>query len=269
MPSLKKAVVPAAGLGTRLYPMTKQQPKEMLSIGGRPMIYYAVLEGAVSGLEQMYIVLNKRKRSVRHYLESEKLEKDLQEHGKGERIAIPHITFVDQPFPLGSGEAIYRTKEIIGEEPFALIMPDFLLYGTSPALTQMIPLYERFRLDIVGVLAIGAMEAEGFGNVGIFKPTPLQEGIVEVRGVSEKSKDPLLLEEGKTIHKTIGRCILGPHFFSYLERMRWEKGEWDDAPAFRAMCTERRVIGKILEGTAFDVGNPIGYRAAAEKFESS
>ena len=93
------------------------------------MIYYAMLEGAISGLEQMYIVLNKRKHSVRHYLESEKLEKDLQEHGKGERIAAPNITFVDQPFPLGSGEAIYRTKEIIGEEPFALIMPDFLLYG--------------------------------------------------------------------------------------------------------------------------------------------
>lgn len=98
--------------------------------------------------------------------------------------------------------------------------------------------------------------------MGIFHPTPLEEGIVEVHESSAKSKEPLLLEEGKTIHKTIGRCILGPHFFSYLESVRSLKGDWDDAPAFRLMCKERKVIGKILEGKAFDVGNPTGYHAA-------
>ncbi len=266
MKSIKKAVVLAAGLGTRLHPITKGRPKEMLPIGGRPMIYYAVHEAALSGLEHLYLLINKRKPSLRRYLESENLENDLGNDKKGTKLTIPHITFIDQPAPLGSGEAIYRTKDMIGQEPFALMMPDFLLFGSSPALSQMIPLYERFRRDIVGVLALGAEEAERFGNVGIFQPTLSDQDVVEVHGISKKLKTPLMPEDGKTIHKAIGRCIFGPHFFSYLERVRPLKGEWDDAPAFRALCMERKVMGKILEGTGFDVGNPIGYRAAKEKF---
>jgi UTP--glucose-1-phosphate uridylyltransferase len=262
MKTIRKAVVPAAGLGTRLRPGTKGQPKEMLPIGGRPMIYYTVHEAALSGLEHLYIVINKRKPSLRRYLESEKLETDLQREGRGNRVSIPRITFIDQPAPLGSGDAIYRAKEMISQEPFALMMPDFLLFGSPPALSQMIPSYERVRKDVVGVLILGSTEAEGFGNVGIFQPTPLEEDMVEVRGISEKLKTPLMLENGKKIHKAIGRCIFGSHFFSYLKRVRTLEGEWDDAPAFRALCKERKVMGKILEGTGFDVGNPIGYRAA-------
>lgn len=267
MQAIEKAVIPAAGLGTRLYSLTKGQPKEMLPIGGRPMIYYALLEGALSGLKHLYIVINKGKPSLRHYLESEKLEYDLGSDKKANKILLPPLTFIEQPVPLGSGEAIYRTKEVVGKEPFALMMPDFLLAGSSPALPQMMPLYERFGQDIVGVLTLRAREAEGFGNVGICKPAPLEKDLFEVRGISKKLKAPLVLEEGKTIYKTIGRCILGPHFFSYLERVRPEQGEWDDAPALRAMCDERKVIGKILEGTGFDLGNPMGYRAAKERFE--
>lgn len=260
MPKIRKAVVPAAGLGTRLHPMTKGRPKEMLPIGARPMIYYAVREAALSGLEHLYLVINKGKPSLRQYLESERFKNDL-----GSKLTLPHIEFIDQPAPLGSGEAIYRTKEMIGEEPFALMMPDFLFFGSSPALSQMIPVYEWVRKDIVGVLTLGAKEAEGFGNVGIFHPTPWEKDIVVVRDLSKKVKDPLVLEEGETIYKTIGRCILGPHFFSYLEKVRPLQREWDDAPAFRAMCEERKVMGKILQGTGFDLGNPMGYRAAKEK----
>lgn len=254
MPKIRKAVVPAAGLGTRLHPMTEARPKEMLPIGGRPMIYYAMREAALSGLQHIYIVLNKKKPSLRSYLESGQFEDHC-------------ITFIDQPVALGSGEAIYRVKEMIGEEPFALIMPDFLLFGSSPALSQMMRIYERFEQDIVGVVCLGKTEAEGFGNVGIFQPTPWEKDTLIVRDISKKVKDPLVLEEGETIYKTIGRYILTPPFFSYLEKVRPLQGEWDDAPAFRAMCEERKVIGKILEGKGFDVGNPIGYRAANEKFE--
>ena len=195
MQTIKKAVIPAAGLGTRLHTLTQGRPKEMLSIGGRPMIYYTVHEAALSGLEHLYIVINKGKPSVQRYLESEKLETDLQGEGKGNSVSIPRITFIDQPAPFGSGDAIYRTKEMIGKEPFALMMPDFLLFGSSPALSQMIPSYERFRKDIVGALILGLMEAEGFGNVGIFQPTPLEEDIVEVHGISEKLKTPLMLKK--------------------------------------------------------------------------
>lgn len=226
------------------------------------MIYYTVHEAALSGLEHLYIVMSKRKASLRRYLESDNLETDLQREGSGNKVSIPRITFIDQPAPLGSGDAIFRTKEMIGQEPFALMMPDFLFFGSSPALVQMIPSYERFRRDMIGVLLLGSEQAEGFGNVGVFQPTPLEEDIVEVHGISEKLKTPLMLENGKKIYKAIGRCILGSHFFSCLESVRPLEGEWDDSHALRALCRERRVMGKMLQGTGFDVGNPIGYRAA-------
>jgi len=267
MQKVKKGVIPAAGQGTRLYPMTRVQPKEMLPIGGRPMIYYAVFEAALSGIEEVYIVINRDKDSLRHYIEWGELDKDLQKGGGAERICSPHITFVDQAAPLGSGEAIYRTREMVGEEPFALMMPDYVFFGSYPALAQMIPLYERFKQDIVGVLILRAREAKGFGNVGILKATELEQGVVQVHGFSGKSKAPLILEEGETILKLVGRWILGPHFFSYLERVRGGKEEWDDAPALQLLSQERKVIGKVLEGTGFDVGNPIGYRMAREKFD--
>jgi UTP--glucose-1-phosphate uridylyltransferase len=261
MHMVKKGVIPAAGLGARLYPMTETQPKEMLPIGDRPMIYYAVLEAALSGLEEIYIVINERKDSLRHYLQGGGLEKDLQQEGG---VCAPHVTFVDQPSPLGSGEAIYRTREMMREEPFALMMPDFLLFGSQPALVQMIPLYERFRQDIVAAITLEAREAKGFSNVGIVQATQLEQGIVEVHSFSGKSKDPLILKEGETILKLAGRWILGPHIFSYLDRPRDWKEEWDDAPALQRMTHERPVIGKVLAGRAFDVGNPLGYRAAKE-----
>ena len=233
------------------------------------MIYYALLEAVLAGLEHLYIVLNKRKEALRQYLELKKWERNLAKEAKPGRVYAPRLTFVDQPSPLGSGEAIYRTKEMVGNEPFALIMPDFLLFGASPALVQMETLFYRFKKDTVGVLSLNASEAKGFGNVGLFQPVSLDQGVAQVQGISSKSKAPLIIKEGKTIHKTIGRCILWPHFFSYLERCRSEKGEWDDAPAFQSMCEEKTVIGKILKGAGFDAGNPTGYRAAKKKFESS
>jgi UTP--glucose-1-phosphate uridylyltransferase len=268
MQKIRKGVIPAAGLGTRLYPLTKEQPKEMLPVGGRPMIYCALLEALLSGLEQLYVIVNKDKTSLRHYLEGGKLYRDLREDLRARKIGPPQITFVDQPVPLGSGEAVYRTKDMIGDDPFALMMPDFLLIGPHPALGQMIPLYEQYQRDIVGVLTVGAKEAEGFGNVGIFQGTHLEPGLVEVHSFSGKSKHPLILNEGQNILKLAGRWILGPHFFSYLERTRDENRAWDDNPALRLLTQERHAIGKPLEGSGFDVGNPIGYRAAKEQFEA-
>jgi UTP--glucose-1-phosphate uridylyltransferase len=246
--------------------MTRANPKEMLPIGGRPMIYYTVLEAALSGLEELYVVVNNQKKALCRYLEGGGLEKDLQEANEG--LTPPLITFVDQPVPLGSGEAIYRTREMIGQDPFALMMPDRIFIGSRPSLAQIIPTYERFHQDTLGILPVDAGQAKGFGNVGLLEVGQLDQGIVEIHGFSSKSKDPLVLEEGKTILKFAGRAIFGPHFFTYLEKTRATREEWDDTPAIKAMCQERKVLGKILEGTGFDVGNPIGYSAAHDQFNT-
>ncbi len=249
--------------------MTGIHPKEMLPIGDKPMIYYTVLEAALSGLEEIYVVLNKYKDTLRHYLEGEGLSRDLREETEKKGLRSPVITFVEQPSPQGSGEAIYRTKGMVGEEPFALMMPDRILLGSYPALAQLIPVYERFKRDTLGILRLEEGQARGFGNVGILQVKQLEHGIVKVQGFSSKSKDPLLLERGQTALKFAGRGIFMPHLFSYLEKTGGGPEEWDDTHAIQAILRDRRVLGKVLEGTGFDVGNPIGYRSANEMVTSS
>jgi len=227
------------------------------------MISYAIQEAALSGLEELYIVINEHKSALRRYLESEDLAEAIRSDWRGQAVLLPTLTFVDQPMPLGSGEAIYRARALIGEEPFALMMPDFIFFGRTPALAQMIPLYERFDRDIVGLIEVRGKEAEGFGNVGIVQGPEQEPGIVAIQGMSEKIPNPLILREEERVLKAVPYWILGPHFFDYLERTRaTDGGEWDDTPALQLLCKERKVLGKILEGRGFDAGNPLGYEAA-------
>jgi UTP--glucose-1-phosphate uridylyltransferase len=257
---LRKVIIPAAGMGTRMESLTQGIPKEMLPIGGRPMIFYAIQEAVLSGLEELYIIINSRKDTLRSYLESVDMREDIQE-SHGQDIPYLRLTFIDQPTPVGSGDAIYRARELIGDEPFALMMPDFILFGDIPPLGQLIPLYERFECDVVGLLLLQGEEAKGFGNVGIVQGEKEEPGIVSVRSLSGKVSDPLIIKEDEQILKAAPRWILGPYFFSYLERTKGE-GEWDDTPALQMLCGEREVLGKILEGRGFDVGNPVGFQSA-------
>jgi len=258
---LRKAIIPAAGMGTRVQEMTHGLPKEMLPIAGRPMISYAIQEAALCHLEELYIVINEHKGVLRRYLESEDLAIAIRPKRRGQAVSLPRLTFIDQPLPLGTGEAIYRARALIGQEPFALMMPDFVLFSRTPSLAQMIPLYERFGDDIVGLIEVRAKEAEGFGNVGIVQGQEQEPGIVAIRDITGKSAGPLILREGEQVLKAVPRWILGSHFFEYMEKTKG-KGEWDDTPAFQLLCTERKVLGRILEGRGFDAGNPLGYEAA-------
>lgn len=241
--------------------LADDQPKEMLLIGGRPMISYAIQEAALSGLKELYIVINARKASLRRYLESEALQGALRSGERDRDISLPRLTFVDQPTPAGSGDAIYQVRELIGGEPFALMMPDFVFFGDTPALSQMISLYGHCERDIVGLLTLQGREGEGFGNVGIVQGGEQEPGIVAISSLSGKVPGPLTLGGDEHVLKAAPRWILGPHFFSYLERTKGE-GEWDDTPALQILCAEREVMGKVLEGRGFDVGNPVGYQAA-------
>src|SRR4030042_5038867 len=250
-------------MGKRVQYLTHGLPKEMLPIGGKPMISYAIQEAAFCGLEEIYIVINERKDTLRRYLESEGLSRALLSEKQGQAISLPLLIFVDHPSPAGTGEAIYRTRALIGGEPFALMMPDFVFFGHPPALAQMVPLYERTGYDIVGLLPVRGREAQGFGNVGIVQGQGEEQGIVAIQGLSGKNPGSLILGEDERILKAVPYWILGPHFFDYLERTKAaDSGEWDDTPAFQLLCAERKVVGKILEGRGFDVGNPLGYAAA-------
>lgn len=243
-----------------MQPLAQGLPKEMLPIGGRPMISYAIQEAVLSGQEELYIIINECKDALRRYLESKDMKRHIQK-GHNQKIPPLSLTFIDQPTPVGSGNAIYRAKELIGDEPFALMMPDFVFFDHTPPLSQMLPIFERFNCDIVGLLFLQGKETEGFGNVGIVQGEEREPGIVSVRSLSSKVLGPLILREGERILKAVPRWILGPHFFSYLERTK-ENGEWDDTPALQLLCTEREVLGKVLQCRGFDVGNPVGYQNA-------
>jgi UTP--glucose-1-phosphate uridylyltransferase len=260
---LRKAIILAAGMGTRVQSLTQGLPKEMLPIAGRPMISYAIEEATLCHLEELYIVINEHKGVLRRFLESEDLARAIRSERRGQAIALPCLTFIDQPLPLGTGEAIYRARARIGEEPFALMMPDFVLFSRTPALAQMIPLYERFGDAIVGLIEVRGKEAERFGNVGIVQGQEQEPGIVTIQGLSGKIASPLILRQGEQVLKAAPRWILCPYFFDYLEKTKAKDGgEWDDTPALQMLCTERKVLGKILQGRGFDVGNPLGYEAA-------
>ena len=248
-------------MGSRVQSLTQGLPKEMLPIAGRPMIFYAIQEAALCHLEELYIVINEHKEVLRRYLESEDLAIAIRPKRRGQAVSLPRLTFINQPLPLGTGEAIYRARALIGQEPFALMMPDFVLFSHTPALAQMIPLYERVDRDIVGLIEVRAREAEEFGNVGIVQGQEQEPGIVAIRDITGKSAGPLILREGEQVLKAVPRWILGSHFFEYMEKTKG-KGEWDDTPAFQLLCTERKVLGRILEGRGFDAGNPLGYEAA-------
>jgi UTP--glucose-1-phosphate uridylyltransferase len=240
--------------------LTQGIPKEMLPIGGRPMIFYTILEAVLSGLEELYIIITSRKDTLRRYLESEEVKRDIQK-GHAQHIPPLRLTFIDQPTSAGSGDAIYRARKLIADEPFALMMPDFILFADIPALGQLIPLYEQFGCDVVGLLLLQREEAEGFGNVGIVQGEEREPGLVIIRSVSPKTSAPLVVKEDEHILKAAPRWILGPHFFSYLEKAKG-KGEWDDTPALQMLCREKEVLGRMLMGKGFDVGNPVGYEAA-------
>jgi len=247
---IRKAVIPAAGRGTRLYPLTREIPKEMLPIGGRPMIYYSLWEAASAGVEEVFLVVNKDKTLLIEYVKEEKFINDLK------------ITLLEQPYPWGSGDAVFRAKEGVGDEPFALLMPDFVLFEADPPLAQMLKVFERWGAETVGVVEVRRGEERYFGNVGILEGFLLGDGIMEVKDLSEKRKEEWRIEGDKAL-KGVGRWILFPSFFDLLEESRGE-GEWDDTPALQLLCQRRRVMGRILEGRGFDVGNLEGYKVAQD-----
>jgi len=255
------AVIPAAGLGIRMRTVAGRQAKEMVPVAGKPMIAYAVHDAALAGITRLYVVVHDRKHGLRGYLGSPQLLSDVRGMRPGVS-RVPEIVFVQQPKPVGSGDALRRTRAWISDEAFAIVMPDFILRGASPLLAQMIAVYREYRSDVVGVISVTADDAPGFANVGVVCGEEIKPGLLRVRGISGKQPDSVTVEPGGHVLKAVPRWIVGPHFFDYLERTRSPQGEWDDTPAYQLLCADRMVLGVMLEGSGFDLGNPEGYRRA-------
>ncbi|MEK7524646.1 MAG: UTP--glucose-1-phosphate uridylyltransferase GalU [Patescibacteria group bacterium] len=263
---IRKAVFPAAGFGTRFLPVTKAQPKEMLPIVDKPVIQYLVEEAVASGIEEIIIVTGRGKRSIEdHFDYSYELEQTLVERGKRDLIKevrkiseMAKFVYVRQPRPLGDGHAILCAKEVIGNEPFAVLFGDDLVDSKVPALKQLINIYEKKHAPVIALQRIDKKDSQKYG---IIKPKNGNgDGrLHEIEALVEKPKP----QQAPSDLSIIGKYILTPEVLETLEHARkGADGEIRLIEAFRMLCGKTPLYGYEVEGERYDTGDKLGFLEA-------
>ncbi len=263
---IRKAVFTAAGLGTRMLPATKAQPKEMLPLVDKPMIQYVVEEAVASGIEQIIIVTGRGKRAIEdHFDVAFELEYNLSKKKDFEALREVRsisdlantITYIRQKEPLGIGHAILVTKEIVGDEPFAVLFPDDLIDAKTPCLKQMVGIYERYQCS---VLAVQQVERSDVSRYGIISPKRVEERVHKVLDLVEKPS----VEAAPSNLGIVGRYILTPEIFKCLEETQpGAGGEIQITDGLRILLRQQAIYGYEFEGTRYDTGNKLGFLKAS------
>lgn len=271
MKKVTKAVIPAAGLGTRVLPATKAQPKEMLTIVDKPSLQYIVEELVESGITDIVIVTGRNKNSIEdHFDYSYELETTLARDGKNELLgrvndisSMANIFYVRQNKPLGLGHAILKAKPFIGDEPFVIALGDDIMYNpTNPVSKQMIDTYEKYNASVIGVQEVAP---EDVSKYGVIKPVKeLDDRTVEMVDFVEKPK----LEEAPSRLACLGRYVLDGKIFDYLENGKPGKGgEIQLTDSILAMLEDdNKVLAYDFEGKRYDIGSKIGLLKANIEF---
>lgn len=271
MKKVTKAVIPAAGLGTRVLPATKAQPKEMLVIVDKPSLQYIVEELVESGITDIVIVTGRNKNSIEdHFDFSYELENTLEKDGKFELLkkidaisSMANIYYVRQNHPLGLGHAILKAKPFIGDDPFVIALGDDIVHNPeSPVAKQLIDIYEKYGTSVVGVQEV---ENKDVSKYGIVKPAKvLDEDTVEMADFVEKPN----VEEAPSNFACLGRYLLSGEIFKYLEETEPGKGgEIQLTDAILKMLTDdKKVVAYNFKGKRYDIGNKIGLLKANIEF---
>lgn len=266
---IKKAVFPVAGLGTRFLPATKAMPKEMLPVVDKPLIQYAVEEALASGIEQIIFVTGSGKSALEdHFDTNRELERILKEKQKDTLLRsvqsiVPeslNIVYTRQSKPLGLGHAIWCARDIVGDEPFAVLLADDLLQSEVPPLYQMINEFDRLRSSMVAAMEVPSEETHKYG---IIDPGLEIGGTVQVVNMIEKPRP----KEAPSNLAVIGRYILTPRIFKHLERH--QKGAGDEiqlTDAMSALLAEQPIFGYKFKGKRYDCGDKVGFQVANMAF---
>ncbi len=264
---VRKAVITAAGWGTRFLPVTRSQPKEMLPLVDRPLIQYAVEEAIKAGIEQVIMVTAAGKRAIEDYFDRAlELEYYLEKKGETELLrkmleisSLVDIYYVRQKEPLGLGHAVLMVKDLVGNEPFAVLLPDDIVESRVPGLKQMMVVYEKYQSGVIAVERVGEADTKKYG---IIEPRPVSRGIYEVAGLVEKpspSRAPSHLG-------IVGRYILTPRIFDVLKYTPPGKnGEIQLTDALQLLLKRPSPEGLYaceLEGKRYDAGTPLGWLKA-------
>jgi len=261
---VRKAVITAAGWGTRFLPITKAQPKEMLPLVNKPLIQYSVEEAINSGIEQIIIVTALGKRAIEDYFDrSFELEGVLEQKGEikllqemRELSNLVDICYIRQKEQLGLGHAVLTAKGIVGEEPFAVLLPDDIIDGKVPVLKQMIGVYEQYKTNIIGVEHISSKDTTKYG---IIEPRRVSGRIYQVLSLAEKPEP----SQAPSDLGVVGRYILMPQIFDVLEATPPGKNqEIQLTDALQLLMRQQAIYAYEFEGVRYDTGTPLGWLEA-------
>ena len=261
MKKVRKAVIPAAGFGTRFLPATKAMAKEMLPIVDKPTIQFIVEEALASGMEDILIVTGKSKRPIEDHFDSNiELEANLREKGKNELLELVQETtglrihFVRQSYPLGLGHAVLQAKAFVGDEPFVVMLGDDLMEDEVPLTKQLMDAYERTHASNIAVMEVPHKETSKYGIID--PDQELEPGLFNVRRFVEKPKP----EDAPSNLAIIGRYLLTPEIFEILENQNpGAGGEIQLTDAIDTLNQTQRVFAKRFDGKRFDVGDKFGF----------
>jgi UTP--glucose-1-phosphate uridylyltransferase len=260
MVKVKKAIIPAAGLGTRFLPATKAMPKEMLPIVDKPTVQYIVEEAIASGIEDIIIVTGKGKRAIEdHFDHAFELEDNLYKKRKLDLLekvresAQVDIHYIRQKEPKGLGHAIWCARKFIGDEPFAVLLGDDIVQAETPCLKQLMDVFEQYNASVIGVQPVSMDETERYG---IIDPLRQDGRLYEVKGLVEKPKK----EEAPSNVAIMGRYILTPEIFKHLDKQeQGAGGEIQLTDAIQKLNGTQNVYAYVFEGTRYDVGEKLGF----------
>ena len=265
---VRKAIIPAAGLGTRFLPATKSQPKEMLPIVDKPTLQYIIEEAIESGIEEILIVTGRSKKSIEdHFDRSVELELELEQKGKTEMLKMVqdisnmvNIHYIRQKEPKGLGHAIYCAKSFIGNEPFAVLLGDDIVDSETPCLKQLINAYDEYKTSVIGVQKVAI---EDTNKYGILDVKHIEDRVYEVKDMVEKPN----VEDAPSNIAILGRYIITPEIFDILETLPLGKnGEVQLTDALRMLSKKEAMYAYDFDGVRYDVGDKLGFLKATVDF---
>jgi len=271
MTSVRTAVFPAAGLGTRFLPATKAQPKEMLVLVDKPVIQYGVEEAVASGIPNIVIVTGRGKNAIEdHFDRAVELESFLEQRGKTDQLEeirkitqLINVSYVRQGEPLGLGHAVLVARNLVGNEPFAVVLGDDVIDATPPALKQMVDVFERVGGPVLAVERVPHEDVSSYGIVEVDESADLGPGVHKIVSLVEKPRR----EEAPSNLAIIGRYILTPDIFDALEATTRDRtGEIQLTNGLRRLLDTRPIYACEIAGVRHDTGNKLGFLKALVYF---
>jgi UTP--glucose-1-phosphate uridylyltransferase len=270
MKKVKKAVIPAAGWGTRMLPVTKSVPKELLYLAGKPVLQYIIEEAVASGIEDILIITNRGKSAIDDYFDYHPdLEAQLTASGKQGVVTQVHspadlanFYFIRQKEARGLGHAVGRARGFVGDEPFAVLLGDDIMYAQKPVLRQLIDAAEQYEAAALGVQRVSDEALSRYSSV---KVEPLEDRIFRATDMVEKPKPGQAFSN----YAILGRYVLTPDIFDIIDSLTpGYGGEIQLTDALQQLCRKSPMVAVDFEGRRYDTGNPVGFLEATLEFSA-